>query len=186
MSPYSNYGYVLSDVKMFKVNEIIIPNVMAHWKDLAYAMEYCIADVEGFDGNGRNLKERCNNLITNWLTTAHGPTPKTYQTLLKYIKKVDEFTAPSEEIEELIKGKDKLIELRSLYIAFIFLLQLYWMSKLYTYIILCYHALVICRILHYIIVAFLLCRIFLEKKFSFVVFVYVLYYIEIYITFYYM
>ena len=41
------------------------------------------------------------------LTTAHGPTPKTYQTLLKYIKKVNEFTAASKEIDKLIKGKDK-------------------------------------------------------------------------------
>ena len=108
---------------------------MAHWKDLTYSMRYSIGNVQAFNKNGRGVREHCQQLFTNWLTTGHGPIPKTYQTLLKYIKKVDEFTAPSKEIEELIKGKDKLIELRSLYIAFIFLLQLYWMSKLYTYII---------------------------------------------------
>ena len=105
MLPYSNYGYVLSD--MDKVKEIIIPNVKAHWKDLAYAMKYSIEDVKGFDGNGRSLEERCENLITDWLTSSHGPTPKTYQTLLNYIKKVNLLTAAAEKIENLLDRKGK-------------------------------------------------------------------------------
>ena len=93
---------------MFELNKIVIPKVMAHWKDLAYSMRYSIEDVQAFDKDGRGVCECCQQLFTNWLTTGHGPTPKTYQTLLKYIKKVDELTAASEEIEkELIKGKDK-------------------------------------------------------------------------------
>ena len=71
-------------------------------------MRYSIGDVQAFNKDGRDVRECCQELFTNWLTTAHGPTPKSYQTLLKYIKKIDEFAAASEEIEkELIKGKGK-------------------------------------------------------------------------------
>ena len=92
---------------MREVTRIIIPKVKAQWKELAYCMMYSVGDVDGFDTEGRNLTECCNKLFSNWLTTNHGPTPKTYQTLLKYIKDVDYLTSASEEIEEeLIKGKD--------------------------------------------------------------------------------
>ena len=90
---------------MFKLNKIVIPRVMAHWKDLMYSMRYSSGDVQAFNKDGRGVRECCQQLFTNWLTTDHGPTPKNYQTLLKYIKKIDELTAVSEEIEELIKGK---------------------------------------------------------------------------------
>ena len=84
---------------MFELNKIVIPRVMAHhWKDLTYSMRYSFGDVQAFDKDGRGVREHCQQLFTNWLTTAYGPTPKTYHTLLKYIKKVDEFTAASEEI----------------------------------------------------------------------------------------
>ena len=92
---------------MFELNKFVIPRVMAHCKDLAYNIRYSIGDVQAFNKDDRDGHEHCQQLFTNWLTTGHGPTPKTYQTLLKYIKKVDEFTAASEEIEELIKGKDR-------------------------------------------------------------------------------
>ena len=93
---------------MFELNKIVIPKIMAHWKYLAFAMRYKIVDVKAIEGDGKDLKERCEKLLTNWLETSHGATPKTYQTLLKYIKEVDDLVAASEEIEqELIKGKDK-------------------------------------------------------------------------------
>ena len=92
---------------MYELIKIVIPKIMTHWRELAFAMRYDIQDVNGFDKNGRDLKDRCEKLLTNWLTTDHGPTPKTYQTLLKYIKKDDELTSASKEIERaLIKGKD--------------------------------------------------------------------------------
>ena len=91
---------------MFELSKIVIPRVLSHWKELAYSMRCSIGDVEVFDKDGKGVHECCEQLFTNWLTTDHGPTPKTYQTLLKCIKKVDKLTAASEEIE-LIKGKDK-------------------------------------------------------------------------------
>ena len=128
MLPYSNYDIVLlSDVQMWKLTKFVIPKIKAHWRELAFCTRYDIEDVDGFDKDGRNLYERCENLLTNWLKTGHNPMPQTYQTLLKYIKKVDELTATSEGIERaLIEGKTftKLI-----YITFCFLLQLYQINK---------------------------------------------------------
>ena len=92
---------------MHELNKIVIPKIKAFWKDLAYAMRYEIEDVDGFDKDGRDLKECCEKLLSNWLKTDHAPKPKTYQILLKYIKKVDDHIATSEKIEEeVVKGKD--------------------------------------------------------------------------------
>ena len=89
---------------MWELTKIVIPKIKAHWKDLAYVMRYDIADVDGINGDGGDLKERCEMLLTNWLKTDHGPNPKTYQILLQCIKKID-LIAASEEIErELVKG----------------------------------------------------------------------------------
>ena len=64
--------------------------MMTHWSDVAYAMRYEIGTVKAIDGNGRDLGKCCEMLLTDWLQTRNGPTPKTYQTLLKCIRKVDE------------------------------------------------------------------------------------------------
>ena len=93
---------------MWELTNIVIPRVKAHWEKLAYRMEYSIGEVKGFDRDGRDLHDRCEKLFGNWLETGHGPTPKTYQTLLKCIKDVDYLNSVSEEIDaELTKGKEK-------------------------------------------------------------------------------
>ena len=100
--------YLLSDVQMWELNEIVIPKIKAEWKDLAYCMRYKPEEVEGFRNDSQDSKECCEKLFTNWLRTGHGPTPKTYQTLLKCIKKISRLTAVSKTIEEeLINGKLK-------------------------------------------------------------------------------
>ena len=97
---------MLSDVKMWVLIQTVIPHIKSEWEDLAFFMEYEPKDVEVFKIESRDLKERCKKLFTNWLATKHGPTPKTYQTLLKYIKKVENLAAVSETIEkELTQGR---------------------------------------------------------------------------------
>ena len=105
---------------MYELIKIVIPKVKAHWQNLSYAMKYDIGEVDVFDKDGRDLEGGCKFFFTNWITTGHGPTPKTYDTLLKYIKKVNELTAAHEEIEkELIKGNDKGLVLNNNYLVFI-------------------------------------------------------------------
>ena len=90
---------------MWELTKIVIPRVKVHWKDLAYCMRYD-SEIESFDKEGRNDHECCEKLFRIWLNSSRGPTPKTYQTLLKCIKKIDDLTATSEEIEsKLIKGR---------------------------------------------------------------------------------
>ena len=97
---------MLSDVKMWALIETVIPHIKSEWEDLAFYMKYELQDVEVFKKESRDLKECCKKLFTNWLTTKHGPTPKTYQTLLKYIKKVENLAAVSETIEKkLTQGR---------------------------------------------------------------------------------
>ena len=129
--PY-NYGIVLlirgGDVRAY---QNCYPKMKANWQKLAFAMKYDNGEVDAFDKEGRDFEERCYKMFNNWLTTGHGPTPKTYETLLKYIKKVDDLTAACEEIEkELIKGNDKGLALNNNYFTLpLFLLQLYQINK---------------------------------------------------------
>lgn len=94
------------DAQMFELLEIVAPRVMAEWDSLAYCMKYRPEEVEAFKKNASSdLKECCKNLFLNWLTTGHDPKPKTYQTLLRHIKKINNLTAASEAIErELIEA----------------------------------------------------------------------------------
>ena len=88
---------------MWELTKIVIPRVKVYWKDLVYCMRYD-SEVESFDKEGWSDHERCEGLFRIWLNSSRGPTPKTYQILLKYIKKIDDLTAASEEIEsKLIK-----------------------------------------------------------------------------------
>ena len=93
---------------MFELTEIVAPKMMAEWESLAFCMRYTPADVAAFKKDTKDLRECCRNLFDNWVTTGHGPKPKTYQTLLKHIKKIDNLAAASEAIEkDLIEGKVK-------------------------------------------------------------------------------
>ena len=98
---------LLSEAQMWELIIIVIPKIQAQWESLAYCMRYGIEEVKGFKREG--FKECCKNLFSNWLTTDHDPKPKTYQTLLEHIEKIDELTAVSVEIrKELIEGLDML------------------------------------------------------------------------------
>ena len=99
---------MLLEAEILELTDIVIPRVMAHWKQLAYCMKYDTGDVEGFDEVGKNTQECCKKLFINWLSTSHDPMPKTYQTLLEHIKKIDNLAAASKMIErELLEGKGK-------------------------------------------------------------------------------
>ena len=93
---------------MWELTEIVIPKIKTHWEDLAYCMRYSAGEVEAFDREGKDLHECCKKMFINWLSTDHGPKPKTYETLLKHIKKISNLTSAFEAIEkELIEGKSK-------------------------------------------------------------------------------
>ena len=88
--------------KMWDIIKIVIPKVKASWEELAYSMGYDVSAVKGFEKDGRNLDEQCRKLFEDWLTTGRSCTPKTWQTLLQQIKRVDGLTAAVEEIEKKV------------------------------------------------------------------------------------
>ena len=91
---------------MWKLIKIVIPKVMAEWRNLAFCMTYDIGEVNAFSKDSQDVQECCGKLFENWLSTSHRPVPKTYKTLLNHIKEVDKLSGAYEEIEkELIKGE---------------------------------------------------------------------------------
>ena len=101
---------LLTEPQLLELSEYVIPKVMNQWERLAYSMRYKHREVEAFRRDSQDINQSCIKLFSNWLETSHGPTPKTYQTLLNCIKRINDLTAASEEIEkDLIEGKDKQI-----------------------------------------------------------------------------
>ena len=90
---------------MWELTEIVIPKIKAEWERLAFCMRYTPEEVKGFKRDSQESGECCKNLLDNWISTGHGPKPKTYQTLLKHIKKINNLATASKAVEkELIEG----------------------------------------------------------------------------------
>ena len=107
---------LLTEVEMWELTKIVVPNVKAKWDILAFSMRYKPRDVEAFRKDSQNLQECCMELFSDWITTDHGPIPKTYQTLLNHIKQIDGLADASKDIErELIQGNDKTSKTAILY-----------------------------------------------------------------------
>lgn len=89
---------------MHDLNRIVIPNIAAEWKEVAYALGYKIAIVKHIKKSHREAKECCMELFEDWLTTTNGTKPKTWQTLLNKLKRIDALDAATKQItEELIQ-----------------------------------------------------------------------------------
>ena len=85
--------------QMADLNNIVIPRVKAEWEDVAYALRYKIHDVKAIKKqHNENLKKCCQQLFTDWLSTNHGVSPKTWSTLLNKIKEVDDLASAYKEI----------------------------------------------------------------------------------------
>ena len=87
---------------MWQVSEIVVPLIMAHWRDVAYnSLYYDIPTVKRIDAthNG-DPRKCCLKLFIDWLSTNHGVGPKTWETLLKQLKEVPELNASVEWIKK--------------------------------------------------------------------------------------
>ena len=91
---------------MWKLKKLVIPEVKAHWEDLAYSLEYQTPQIKAIERDGKDVNERCTKLLQDWLETNHGCTPKTWEKLLEKIKDVDELYSAAEHIQEnLLEAK---------------------------------------------------------------------------------
>ena len=86
----------------WKVNTIVIPNTMSHWKDVALiSLQYDPSMVERLEKQYANdCKKCCTKLFEDWLDTKNGVSPKTWQTLLTQLNEVKGL---ADKVKEIIK-----------------------------------------------------------------------------------
>ena len=90
---------------MHDLNRFIIPKIEAHWEDVAYALDFEISAVKSIrtKHNG-DPKKCCQELLTSWLITSQGVSPKILLTLLEKINEVSELaTVRARVLENLPK-----------------------------------------------------------------------------------
>lgn len=85
--------------------KIVIPKINVEWKCVAYFMDYDINDVGRIEKDSSGVKECCQKLFEDWLSTPKGATPKSWGTLLKCIRDVEELSAAAEKIDIELKAK---------------------------------------------------------------------------------
>ena len=84
---------------MHHLNKIVIPEVAAEWKDIAYALDYNISTVKQIQSKCKEDPEKsCKELFEDWLSTDNGIKPKTWQTLMDKLKEVDKLHSATEKI----------------------------------------------------------------------------------------
>ena len=98
-------NYISLAPEIWDLVNLVIPKVKASWVKLAYSMGYSVNAVRGFERDGRNSDEQCRKVFEDWLTTGDGCIPKTWQTLLQRIKRVDDLTSAADEIKEKLSDK---------------------------------------------------------------------------------
>ena len=89
---------------MWQLCKIVVPQIMPHWEDVAYiSLHYDMATVERIEASHKGDSKKCSKaLLKDWLSTNNGVGPKTWETLLKQLKEVEELTASVEEIQKKI------------------------------------------------------------------------------------
>ena len=98
-----NFALAFLDLEpeMDDLNTIVIPRIQAEWKNVAYALRYKIQTVRAIQQKCHvDPKRCCEELLEDWLITQNGTSPKTWNTLLGALRKVNDVTSVTREIEE--------------------------------------------------------------------------------------
>ena len=85
---------------MGDLNRIVVPKIQADWEEVAYALRYEISTVKSIKEENGSPKKCCSGLLTDWLTTDNGNSPKTWGTLIKALKGINELHSVTQEIEK--------------------------------------------------------------------------------------
>jgi len=92
--------------EMCDLNRIVVPMIEAYWREVAFALRYKNHTVYSIQTkHSGDQKKCCKHLLEDWLTTNHGQNagPKTWSTLLKALKEIEDLTAAREEILKLLQ-----------------------------------------------------------------------------------
>lgn len=86
---------------MADLNKVVVPFINAQWEDVAFELDYNIPTVKSIKVACQGKPATCcKELFKDWLTTNCGKAPKTWSTLLKAIKEIQDLTSASEKIVE--------------------------------------------------------------------------------------
>ena len=106
-----NFDYV--EPKMSDLLMIVVPKTAAYWDTLAYCLDFEVPRVEIIRKQCPNDPEgSCKEVFIHWLTSDEGISPKTWEVLLKTLKRIKKLTAVTELIEKELKQRwAKIIDL---------------------------------------------------------------------------
>ena len=79
--------------------EFVIPKIKSDWENVAFLLGHDIANVKGIKEQFNDIGKCCREVLIYWLNTSHGPSPKTWSTLLTNLRRLEELTATVENIE---------------------------------------------------------------------------------------
>ena len=86
---------------MWDLNRSVVPLIMVHWEDVAYALRYDIPAVNAMGAKYNNDPIKCcKELLKDWVSTDRGVGPKTWEILLKQLEEVPELAASLEKIKK--------------------------------------------------------------------------------------
>ena len=96
------YFVTIIEPAWWKVNTIVIPNIMSHWKDVTLiSLQYDASMVERLEKQyTSDDKMCCTKLFDDWLNSENGVSPKTWQTLLTQLNEVEGL---ADKVKEIIK-----------------------------------------------------------------------------------
>jgi len=100
-----------TEPKMKHLIQFVIPKIKALWEDVAYVLLYKIEEVEGIKAHPQNdVRSCCRRLLIDWLSTSHGDYPKTWSTLLKNLRTLEELAAAVDDIERKLQHPEVITD----------------------------------------------------------------------------
>ena len=109
-----HYGMsVVIEPNMRGLIKIVIPKIAFMWKTVADFLDYDIGTIENIEHKyghkHEDDSEDCmNGLFRDWLSTNHGVKPKTWATLLKRLREIDQLATATSDIEKELENLEIL------------------------------------------------------------------------------
>ena len=85
---------------MWQLYMFVLPLLHPYWEGVAYSLHYDLTTVDGIEANSKDTRECCKEVFKHWLRTDSKVGPKTWETLLTQLKKVENIAANVEKVKE--------------------------------------------------------------------------------------
>ena len=91
---------------MKDLHKLVIPNVAGEWKMVADYLQLDQTTIDIIEEQYRNDPVKCcTELFRKWINSNCGRSPKCWSTLITTLKEIENFTAVTERIEQMLKCK---------------------------------------------------------------------------------